>query len=160
MKRYQAGDESAFNELYGRYNRRVYGYLSQRGLPPELMDDAFQETFQRLHRHLHRYDSRYPFAPWLFTICRNALVDCLRKRGRVADREQGGGRVPEGVSAPTESAPELPSLDRLSPDQRQAVEMRYLKESTFEEIAKTLKTSPANARQLVSRALKRLRKAN
>lgn len=38
-----------------------------------------------------------------------------------------------------------------------ALEMRYTEDLDFDEIAKKLQTSPANIRQLISRAIRKLR---
>ncbi|MBY0383552.1 hypothetical protein K2X05_00200, partial [bacterium] len=48
-------------------------------------------------------------------------------------------------------------LSKLSQEQQTALKMRYYNDATFEEIAKALSTSPANARQIISRSLKYLR---
>jgi RNA polymerase sigma-70 factor (ECF subfamily) len=52
----------------------------------------------------------------------------------------------------------LPKDVDLSKKQRQAILLRYGEDFSFEEIARRLETTSSNARQLVSRALKRLRK--
>jgi RNA polymerase sigma-70 factor (ECF subfamily) len=52
----------------------------------------------------------------------------------------------------------LPKDADLSKSQRQAIELRYGEDFSFEEIADTLGTTSSNARQLVSRAIKRLKK--
>ena len=48
-------------------------------------------------------------------------------------------------------------LNKLPETQRQALEMRYVSDSTFEQIAETLNLKPTNVRQVISRGLKRLR---
>ena len=48
-------------------------------------------------------------------------------------------------------------LDHLPANQKEAVSLRVYDEATFDEIASRLSTSPENARQLVSRGLKRLK---
>ncbi len=52
----------------------------------------------------------------------------------------------------------LPNGVDLNKNQRQAIVLRYGEDFSFEEIARRLETTSPNARQLVSRALKRLRK--
>ncbi len=52
----------------------------------------------------------------------------------------------------------LPKDVDLNKNQRQAIVLRYGEDFSFEEIARSLETTSSNARQLVSRALKRLRK--
>ena len=49
------------------------------------------------------------------------------------------------------------NLALLPSQQKLAVEMRYIDDKTFEQIAERLKVSPTNARQIISRGVKRLR---
>jgi RNA polymerase sigma-70 factor, ECF subfamily len=35
-----------------------------------------------VHLKRHTWDAKAPFAPWLFAIARNKLIDALRRRGR------------------------------------------------------------------------------
>ncbi|MCM2323359.1 MAG: sigma-70 family RNA polymerase sigma factor [Oligoflexia bacterium] len=161
MLAYQKGEPSAFEELYRRYSGRVYGYLRNRLADRGALDDVFQAVFLKLHQSRAQYDPAFPFAPWLFTICRTVLTDSLRKT-------QGGEHPALAqdaalMDAPAPAlvaveAPGLPELGGLAPQQREALELRYLKDASFEEIARKLGTSSANVRQLVSRAVRKLRK--
>jgi RNA polymerase sigma-70 factor (ECF subfamily) len=96
---YQAGEESAFDELYRRYSGRVYGYLNRKALSPEACDDIFQSVFLALHRSRDRYQAGVPFEAWLFTLARNAWADWGRKTGREQrmhmDFEQKASEVPD-----------------------------------------------------------------
>jgi RNA polymerase sigma-70 factor (ECF subfamily) len=66
-------------------------------------------------------------------------------------------------TAPTESPDERSVKDiatllaRLPENQRNAVELRYMDEKTFEQIAESLNTSSQNARKIVSRAVAKLK---
>jgi len=154
MIAYQLGEADAFEELYSRYAPKVLGFL-QKKLPSDaLARDVFQSTFLKLHRCRARYDASFPFVPWLFTICRSEMLDALKKAH--VRNETPVERLPD-VAAPIQGeSPEL-DLGGLSTQQRAALEYRYGAEFSFEEIAARMETSPANARQLVSRALRALR---
>ncbi len=154
MVAYQLGEEDAFEVLYSRHAPRVLGYLGSKVRSRALANDIFQATFLKLHKSRSRYDANYPFAPWLFTICRSELLDALKKPH--FKQEALVAELPE-VASPAMEAPNEISLGALPSQQRHAVELRYQREFSFEEIAAALDTSPANARQLVSRAIKSLR---
>lgn len=159
MKAYAQGDSAAFGVLYGRTSARVYGYLGKRLKDRGVVDDVFQGTFLKLHDTRSKYDPKYPFEPWLFTVCRSVLIDVCRKRGRsLEDLHQEGANV-ELVADEQDATPknDLPELTELPENQRRAIELRYMEELSFEEIALRLETSPANIRQMISRAVKRLR---
>ncbi len=155
MVAYQLGEAEAFEELYSRHSGKVLGYLRKKVRSEALARDIFQATFLKLHKSGGRYNASFPFVPWLFTVCRSELLDALKKPHM--KHEALMAEVPENASVlPDLENPEI-SLRSLPAPQREAVELRYQRDFSFEEIATALETSPANARQLVSRALRSLR---
>lgn len=162
MERYKNGSIGAFEELYRRHKAKVYGYLGKRVKSRCDRDEIHQNVFLKLHRSRHSYDSSLPFLPWLFTVCRNILIDFVRtkeaKEGRLV---AGDGLIDSLAAAEDVEVSGLdavaPAMSELNEDQREAIRMRYGEDFSFEEIAKKLNTSAPNARQLVSRALKKLR---
>ena len=162
MGLYQRGDIEAFNCLYDKYKSLVYGYLHKRVGKRTEVDEIFQDVFLRLHRSRSRYKSEFPFKPWLFAVLRNTLIDYYRKkRKEYNDVPLDGLEVAPSVLRVEDKHNLdglLPKNADLSKSQRQAIELRYGEDFSFEEIADTLGTTSSNARQLVSRALKRLRK--
>jgi RNA polymerase sigma-70 factor (ECF subfamily) len=74
-------DREAFEVLYGRYVRSVFGLAMQRLRDRERAEDAVQEMFTAVWRSAGSYrPERGPAAPWLYAIARNAVVDRLRSR--------------------------------------------------------------------------------
>lgn len=160
MNAYAQGDGVAFGVLYGRTSAKVYGYLNRRLKDRSVVDDVFQGTYLKLHDHRSMYDSKFPFEPWLFTICRSVLIDVCRKRGRSLEDLHSDAADSELIAAPiaeVTASGGLPDLKGLPEHQRRAIELRYLEELSFDEIAARLETSPANVRQMISSAVKRLR---
>ena len=162
MTRYQGGDIEAFNCLYEKYKSLVYGYLYKRVNNRTEVDEIFQNVFLRLHSSRSRYKSEFPFEPWVFAVLRNSLIDYYRKRGKEYPTVPLDGLdiTPPSLHVEDKHNADnlLPNDVNLSKSQRQAIELRYGEDFSFEEIAHRLETTSANARQLVSRALKRLRK--
>src|SRR5258708_31024421 len=155
MLAYQLGDENAFRELYSRHSSRVFGFLRAKVRDEVKARDIFQATFLKLHKSRARYNPAFPFTPWLFTICRNELLDALKKEKRSI--EDSVAQVPERLNMVPEARADLAGLNA---SQQQALEMRFGHSSSFVEIAKALETSPSNARQIVSRAIRALRSLN
>ena len=80
------GDRGAFETLYRRYVRSVYGLALRRLGQRESAEDAVQETFAAVWRSARTYrPERGAAAPWLFSIARNATVDRLRSRVVLAE---------------------------------------------------------------------------
>ena len=162
MALYQGGDIAAFNCLYDKYKSQVYGYLYKRINNRIEVDEIYQDVFLRLHHSRARYKSEFPFEPWLFAVLRNSLIDYYRKKSKeyhavpLDDLE----RLPAALHVEDKHSLDglLPQGTGLNNSQRQAIELRYGEDFSFEEIALRLETTSSNARQLVSRALKKLRK--
>ena len=156
MTEYRLGNEDAFTILYERHSSKIYGYLCAKTSSDSLAREIFQVTFLKLHATRDRYRSDLPFLPWIFSICRNELIDTMRKKAR--NLEDSTEWLPETAARTEEEEAKPVSFEHLAGVQKQAVEMRYQEDLSFEKIAARLDTSPANARQLVSRGIKTLRR--
>ncbi len=78
------GDQSAFEDLYRRYARPVFGLALRRLGDRGRAEDAVQETFASIWRSAGSYrPDRGPGAPWLYAVARNAIVDRARSRSEV-----------------------------------------------------------------------------
>jgi RNA polymerase sigma-70 factor (ECF subfamily) len=81
IQRTGAGDRSAFEALYRRYARSVFGLALRRLGDRGRAEDAVQETFASIWRSASTYrPERGPGAPWLYGVARNAIVDRSRAR--------------------------------------------------------------------------------
>ena len=86
MRSALAGDSAAYARLLGavapvlRANARRA--LVRAGQPADQAEDIVQDILLALHLKRHTWDVTAPFAPWLFAIARNKLIDALRRRGR------------------------------------------------------------------------------
>jgi RNA polymerase sigma-70 factor (ECF subfamily) len=101
IQRTSAGDREAYEKLYKRYARSVFGLALRRLGDRGRAEDAVQETFASVWRSASTYKpERGPGAPWLYGVARNAIVDRSRAR-----------------SEPPAEAPDAPSLD-ASPEER------------------------------------------
>jgi RNA polymerase sigma-70 factor, ECF subfamily len=101
IQRVAVGDAGAFELLYRRYSRPVFGLALRRLGERMRAEDAVQETFAAIWRSARTYKpERGPGAPWLYAVARNAIVDRARNR----------------TETPTE-VPETASLE-LGPDDR------------------------------------------
>lgn len=157
MVLYQNGDESAFKVLYSRHSSKIYAYLKKRLRKEEFVKDTYQEVFMKIHKSKHLYNRSFPVLPWLFTITNSMMIDCLRK-AKAPQMSDDFNFDQLHAPATLVSIGETQLLtEQLPESQKTAVHMRYVDDSTFEEIADRLKTTPTNARQLFSRGIKRLK---
>jgi len=162
MQAYAEGDSDAFEQLYARHKGRLFGYLVGRLKDRAEAEDVFQTVFVKLHRARASYRPEIPFLAWFFTIARNATIDHLRReqvrQPQAAPLVNAVAISPASPSAKESLSSALPELASLSATQRRVLELRFSAGLTFREIAEQTRLSPANARQLVSRAIRKLRK--
>jgi RNA polymerase sigma-70 factor (ECF subfamily) len=164
VARVQAGDMTAFEDLYDRYFPALYRYLRMALQTDHEAEDATQQVFVDALEAIPGYEQRSrPFRAWLFRIARNQAVDRLRERGRLALEEPGQLELLESGADPREMPSRrladqdmLRFIRRLPLAQQQVVVLRYMLDFTTAEIAEVLGRSPQSVRQLQSRALRRL----
>lgn len=87
MRRYAEGDAAAFEELYARYRKSLYGFLVRQCGNPQTAEELYQEIWLKLIRARERYEVRASFRTFLFRIAHNTLVDHLRALGRHPEQE-------------------------------------------------------------------------
>jgi RNA polymerase sigma-70 factor (ECF subfamily) len=143
IRRTADGDRGAFDVLYRRYSRPVFGLALRRLGDRGRAEDAVQETFASIWRAARSYrPERGPGAPWLYAVARNAITD----RGRA--RSETPAEIPESASpdaGPLERAEAgwtawrvHRALEELSPNERTVIELAYWSGLSQSEVAEYL----------------------
>ncbi|HEY8168773.1 MAG TPA: RNA polymerase sigma factor SigJ [Candidatus Limnocylindrales bacterium] len=129
-------------------------------------DDALQETWLRLDRRPP--DDTSDLRPWLTTVISRICIDTLRSR-RTRREDYAGSWLPEPIVAATDSPEDeamladsvglalLIVLETLTPAERLAFVLHDVFALPFDEIGMVVDRSPDAARQLASRARRRIR---
>ena len=137
-------DREAFEVLYGRYVRPVFGLALRRLGDRGHAEDAVQEAFAAIWRSASTYrPERGAAGGWLYTVARNAIVDRLRRNGPSVDSE-----LPELASSepgPAQRAEESDvawrvhrALEELQPREREVIELAYWSGLSQSEVAEYL----------------------
>ena len=82
VKRSQAGDINAFEELVTRYHGKLYGLLYNMTSNKEDTHDLLQEVFAKAYRSLRHFRGKSTFYTWIYSIATNMTLNFLKKRGR------------------------------------------------------------------------------
>jgi RNA polymerase sigma-70 factor (ECF subfamily) len=154
-------DREAFEALYERYVRPVFGLALRRLRDRQRAEDATQETFAAVWRSAHSYrPERGPAAPWLYTVARNAIVD--RQRARVEQPTE----VPDTASTEPGPADRAESsfvswrvhraLGDLPEKEREVLELAYWSEMSQSEVAAYLHIPLGTVKTRTRSALARL----
>src|SRR5258707_10318441 len=82
--------------------------LARAGQPVDQSEDIVQDILLAVHLKRHTWDVNAPFAPWLFAIARNKLIDALRRRGRrgFVNIDDFAEKLPSETAAETPPASE------------------------------------------------------
>ena len=154
IRAFTRGDERAFETLYFRYRRQLYGFLSHLIGNPAEVDEVFEESWLRVIEKLPRYREEGRFGAWLFRLSRNLFIDRLRRNAHHAGNVSlDDERVPEPPGSATfhperelDSAALEEALRRavgaLPPEQREVFLLRQ-QEFSFKEIA-AIQKCPVN----------------
>jgi len=168
--RRSGGEPEAFSRFYDDHAETLLAYLARRVFDPEVALDLTAETFAQayLGRRRFRGSTDGEAAAWLYRIASRQIARYFRKgkAERKAIRRLGieTPRLDEEQRARIEELAELDALrsvlrvelGRLSPPQREALELRIVEELPYSEIAKRLSISEQTARARVSRGLRAL----
>lgn len=128
-------------------------------------EDVLQDAWLRARQDEHA-DIRSPRA-YLTTIVTRLCIDHLRSAERTR-MVYPGPWLPEPLAEPNQESAELASsmttaflvlLEQLAPIERAVFLLREVFDLGFDEIARTVDKSPANTRQILTRARRRLRES-
>jgi RNA polymerase sigma-70 factor (ECF subfamily) len=155
----------AFDLLLPRYTQRVSRLAFSILRDPHAAEDATQDVFVRVWRALDGYNGSASLSTWIYAITRNTCVSLLRKRRQMvsldtpvfSEDDDGGGlqlAAPEYDDSAVSSVTQL--LGFLSQRQRQAVELFYMQDQSYEQTATRLAMPVGTVKALLHRSRKRL----
>jgi RNA polymerase sigma-70 factor (ECF subfamily) len=160
------GDAASFECFYVRHVDALLGFFARRTRDPELAADLTAETFAAALGARRRYRPEKGAAnAWLYGIAMKKLADAQRRGyAEVRARKRMGMERIElddtdyaRIEAIGDEAPALALVERLAPEQRDAITAHVLEERGYGEIADELHTSEAVVRKRVSRGLATMR---
>lgn len=149
IERCLKGDQAAWEEIIGRYKRKVFGIAFKFTGRFEEAEDLTQEVFLKVFKALATYKKEQDFSWWLVSISRNACIDYYRsvKRERKILSDNFDklkefrfeGLSPQGNMEAAERSKALRDrLNELSEDLRTVLILRDLKGLSYKEIADQL----------------------
>ena len=163
-------EPEAFTELYRRHAEDLLRYFARRTLDPETAAELTAETFAEAFASRANYRDQQGVngVAWLYGIARHRLGRFFRA-GRVDAAARRKLGMPERELPPDDYeriedlidfAPIrealVEALDTLSDDQREAMRLRVIDGLGYAEVAQRLRCTEQNARQRVSRGLRKI----
>ena len=178
VRKAQAGDRVAFEELVRKYDREVLRLASHLMRGSEDARDIYQESFLRVYRNLHRFRFECSFYTWLYRIVTNVCLDHLRRQN--SRREDQAPATDDGENATTDFFDRQPevraganperhlmgqeigkhineALDLLSPRERTVFELKHYQGLKLRVIGEMLGTSEETVKNSLFRATRKMR---
>jgi RNA polymerase sigma-70 factor (ECF subfamily) len=133
--------------------------LARAGQPVDQSEDIVQEILLAVHLKRHTWDVDAPFAPWLFAIARNKLIDALRRRGRriFVNIDDFAETLADRPPAEAASAREVAAqLETLPARQRDVLQSIAVESTSIRDTAQKLSMSEGAVRVALHRGLSSL----
>jgi RNA polymerase sigma-70 factor (ECF subfamily) len=163
VRRTQAGEAQAFDELILRFSPRLYGLVYHMTSSHEDTNDLLQDIFSKAYRSIKGFQGKSSFYTWMHTIAVNMTINFLKKRNRrktmsLDDADSGILNNQDFIEATSTADPsreanlsELQkrlneSMLKLSHDHRAVVTMFDIQGMPHAEISKVLKISEGTVR--------------
>lgn len=164
----QNGQQKAYAELMHNYREPLYYMLLKMIHNPHDAEDLTIEAFEKAFKNLHKYTGEFAFSTWLFRIAVNNCIDYIRKKncspyciddsfhlqeGNLEYNHSSLQPTPEDTIIEKQRIKMMRlAVDQLRPKYKQAIELRYFNEYSYEEIADELGVTVANVKILLFRA--------
>ncbi|HEX3804926.1 MAG TPA: sigma-70 family RNA polymerase sigma factor [Solirubrobacteraceae bacterium] len=165
----EAGESwERFEALYRSSRDDVYAYVLTLLRDRAAAEDVTALAFERAYRRRRSFDrARGEERAWLFAIARNAALDELRRRRRVAalviDPEDIGADEQADADADAEDMvvrreSVRAALQSLSARERELISLKFHAGLSNAELASVLGVSESNAGTMLHRAVQKLRR--
>ncbi len=151
---YRQGDQKCFQELYKRYQRKIFSYILVSVKNKEITNDIFQEVFFKVINTIQsgNYREEGKFAQWIIRITHNAVIDHFRYQNKYAtspscEDDDDGNYVFDNISVNNYTSPEdilikkenkvliQQAVSTLSKKQQEVIYLRLNEDKCFREIA-------------------------
>lgn len=165
VRRAQARDAEALNQLYEAHFEKVYRYVAMKLGNAMEAEDVTQEVFLKALGSISSFRWRgTPFLAWLYRIARNQVIDHYRRRPKVPPVSIDGLQLSE-AGDPVEMAEQKNEIEsimraarKLTEAQQEVIVLRFVSELSIAETARVMGRTEGAVKALQHSALAALRK--
>ena len=138
MLQFQGGSRAAFEELFARYRKPLYGFFARRLNNPERAEDLTQETFLAVIHAVSRYEPRALFRTYLYGIALK-LVAAERRKFLTSRTSGESAAEPKTDGAPDSVLWVRQALEKLDAADREILMLREYEQLSYSDIAELLR---------------------
>lgn len=164
VRRSQAGDLSAYDDLVRRYQERIYATVYHMTSNHEDATDLAQDTFVKAWQAIGHFKGDSSFYTWIYRIAVNRTINFLKQRKNrnnhlsLNDLDTNAEHDPDLLALVSESTPRREAglaeiqqrlnvaLQKLSEEHRTVVVLHDVQGMAHDEIAQILKCNPGTVR--------------
>ena len=167
IKLFSRGDENAFESLYFRYRKNLYGFLNNMINDQTTADEIFEDTWLKVINNIDKYRDDGKFSAWLFKIARNIFYDRCRQKKNLCEVEFDDVIMDETMSSICPEPDRTMSAEELGeyiaqginslPDEQKEVFLLRQQDFSFKEISEMQNCSINTALSRMQYAMKFLR---
>jgi RNA polymerase sigma factor (sigma-70 family) len=169
----KTGDDKSFTILLDRYKQQIYLLLLKMLGNETTAEDLTIEVFTKAFANIKQYSPDYAFSTWLYKIATNHCIDYIRRKQyqpniisrdndelhTISDKLLSDSLTPEEIIIDDQHTSIIQKkLYQLTDNHRTIIDLRYFKEYSYEEIAKTLNIPIGTVKGRLHRARKALHK--
>ncbi|HID57207.1 TPA: sigma-70 family RNA polymerase sigma factor [Candidatus Poribacteria bacterium] len=167
IQRVKQGDEEAFEQIFYRYQKKVYNVAYRMTGNRETAEDMTQEVFLRLFQKIRKFRGKSSFSTWLYRLTVNLCLDHLRKRNAhlsesLEDVEEGDlayGKTPEEELILKERREAVQRIINSLPDKLRAIIiLREIEGLSYRELAEAMGCSMGRVKSLLHEARMELKR--
>lgn len=164
LSKAQAGETSAFNEIYSLYFKKIFRFIFYRVSHKEVAEDLTEEVFIKVYGKISTVRSSDAFEGWLYQIARNAVIDYYREKKshasvsleEVENTLEYESNIVDVVSASQDQKLLLELLKEIGAEQQIVIKLKFLEHLENPEIAELLHKSEGAIRVIQHRAITKL----
>lgn len=144
---YFKGDNESLEILIKRYLKPIYGFAYRYVGNKQDAEDITQKIFIKVWRHLKKFNRNKSFKTWIFAVAKNTAIDFLKKKKTAPFSEENKfietltdpAPLPQELLEKADLAQMLSlAAEKLSPQYRKVLSLRYNDYFNFREIAESL----------------------
>ena len=157
----QQGDRDAFDELVGRWQKRLWNYAYRVTGSESAAWDIVQESWHGIIKGIRKLNDVAVFGSWAFRIVNNKCSDWLRRQRQQhkLDDELVKNICEESDKSDSNDKSELllEAVRKLSPERRALVTLRYREGFDIEQIAQIIGVPEGTVKSRLHRTLNQLK---
>jgi RNA polymerase sigma-70 factor (ECF subfamily) len=168
-RRIQKGESSLFGVIIERYEQKLTRY-GRKFLPrDEQIEDIVQDVFIKTYQYIKGFDTTRKFSSWIYRIAHNAFINEIKKSHRLPQLMPDfdilvSHTVYEDPAAEKRDIADIraqleQSLDKISPNYKEILLLRYFEDMEYKDIAEILQIPLGTVSVRIQRAKQALKES-